>query len=152
MNLLRLRKDESHFPADIQIGEAKIENQQIFVCAIRDVTERKQMEEVKKQQFNDLEKIVEERTIDLLLANEKLQQEMIERKKMTDHLLVSQERFRKIFESSPNLMAIFSLRDGTYIDVNTSWVTFTGYSYEELKNQKMNVQDFIEEVGGHLLI
>ena len=68
---------------------------------------------------------------------------------MTDHLFISQERFRKIFESSPNLMAIFSLKNGTYIDVNTSWVTFTGYSYEELKNQKMNVQDFIEEAGGH---
>ena len=91
--------------------------------------------------------MVEERTIDLLVANEKLQQEIIERKKMTDHLFVSQERFRKIFESSPNLMAIFSLNDGTYVDVNTSWVTFTGYSYEELKNQKINVQDFIEEVG-----
>ena len=146
-----IRKDESHFPADIQIGEAKIENQQIFVCAIRNVTERKQIEEVKKQQFNDLEKIVEERTIDLLVANEKLQQEVIERKKMTDHLLVSQERFRRIFESSPSLMAILSLSDGTYVDVNTSWVTFTGYSYEELKNQKMNVQDFIEEVGGHAI-
>ena len=121
------------------------------MCAIRNVTERKQIEEVKKQQFNDLEKIVEERTIDLLVANEKLQQEVIERKKMTDHLLVSQERFRRIFESSPSLMAILSLSDGTYVDVNTSWVTFTGYSYEELKNQKMNVQDFIEEVGGHAI-
>ena len=83
MNQLLCRKDESHFPADIQIGETKIENQQIFVCAIRDVTERKQMEEVKKQQFNNLEKMVEERTIDLLLANEKLQQE-IDREKKDD--------------------------------------------------------------------
>ena len=143
------RKDKSYFPADLQIGEAKIENTKLFVCAIRDVTERKQMEEVKKQQFNNLENMVEERTIELLLANEKLQQEIVERKKITDHLYVSQERFRKIFESSPNLMAIFSLKDGTYLDVNTSWVTFTGYSYDELQNQKMNVQDFIEEAGGH---
>ena len=68
------------------------------------------MEEVKKQQFNNLENMVEERTIELLLANEKLQQEIVERQKITDHLYVSQERFRKIFESSPNLMAIFSLK------------------------------------------
>ena len=117
-----LRKDESYFPADIQIGRTKIDDQQIFVCTIRDVTERKQIEEVKKQQFNDLEKMVEERTLDLLLANEKLQKEIVERKKMTDHLFVSQERFRKIFESSPSLMAIYSLKNETYIDVNTSWV------------------------------
>ena len=149
MEAVACRKDKSYFPADLQIGEAKIENTNIFVCAIRDVTERKQMEEVKKQQFNNLENMVEERTIDLLLANEKLQQEIVERQKITDHLYVSQERFRKIFESSPNLMAIFSLKNGTYIDVNTSWVTFTGYSYDELQHQKINVLDFIEEVGGH---
>ena len=139
MEAVAFRKDKSYFPADIQIGEAKIEDKKIFVCAIRDVTERKQMEKVKKQQFNNLENMVEERTIELLLANEKLQQEIVERKKITDHLYVSQERFRKIFESSPNLMAIFSFKNGTYIDVNTSWITFTGYSYDELQNQKINV-------------
>ena len=63
-----LRKDESYFPADIQIGRTKIDDRQIFVCTIRDVTERKQIEEVKKQQFNDLEKIVEERTIRALVS------------------------------------------------------------------------------------
>ena len=56
--------------------------------------------------------MVEERTLELLLANEKLYQEIVERKKITDHLFVSQERFRKIFESSPSLMAILSLKDG----------------------------------------
>ncbi|MFJ8259205.1 PAS domain S-box protein [Peribacillus asahii] len=144
-----LRKDKSDFPVDIQIGETEIEGRQIFVCAIRDVTERKQIEEVKKQQFANLEHIVEQRTIELLLANEKLQQEIEERKKIADDLFVSQERFRKIFESSPNLMAIISQENGTYMDVNASWVTFTGYSYEELQNQKINLQDFIEEAGGH---
>ncbi|MFJ8244291.1 PAS domain S-box protein [Peribacillus asahii] len=144
-----LRKDKSDFPVDIQIGETEIEGRQIFICAIRDVTERKQIEEVKKQQFANLEHIVEQRTIELLLANEKLQQEIEERKKIADDLFVSQERFRKIFESSPNLMAIISQENGTYMDVNASWVTFTGYSYEELQNQKINLQDFIEEAGGH---
>jgi len=144
-----LRKDKSDFPVDIQIGETEIEGRHIFVCAIRDVTERKQIEEVKKQQFANLEHIVEKRTIELLLANEKLQQEIEERKKIADDLFVSQERFRKIFESSPNLMAIISQENGTYMDVNASWVTFTGYSYEELRNQKINLQDFIEEAGGH---
>ena len=144
-----VRKDQSYFPVDLQIGEAQLEDTNIIVCAIRDVTERKQMEEVKKQQFNNLENMVEERTIELLLANEKLQQEIVERKKITDHLFVSQERFRKIFESSPNLMAIFSLKDGTYIDVNTSWVTYTGYSYDELHNRKIHLDDFIEEIRGN---
>ena len=148
VEVVAIRRDQSYFPADLQIGEATIEDTKIFVCDIRDVTERKQMEAVKKQQFDKLEKMVEERTIELLLANEKLQQEIVERKKISDHLFVSQERFRKIFESSPNLMAIFSLKDGSYLDVNTSWVTLTGYSYDELQNQKINLHDFIEEAAG----
>ena len=146
-----LRKDESDFPADIQIRRTKIDDKHIFVCSIRDVTERKQIEAVKKQQFNDLEKMVEERTIELLLANEKLQKEIVERKKMTDHLFVSQERFRKVFESSPSLMAIYSLKNETFMDVNTSWINFTGYGYDEWLNQKMNVHDFIEEADRHAI-
>lgn len=151
IEVIALRKDESYFPADIQIGATKVEGQQIYICTIRDVTERKQIEEVKRQQFNNLEKMVEERTIDLMLTNEKLQQEIVERRKMTDHLSVSQERFRKIFEASPCLMAIFSLNDLTIIDINASWSLFTGYQHEELLHQKMNLLDFIEEDSGKVI-
>lgn len=139
------RKDESYFYADIQIGETKVENHQIFVCTIRDVTERKQIEEVKKQKVNNLEHIVEKRTLELLKANENLQKEIEERNKISDHLFLSQERFQKIFESSPCLMAIFSQKDQIFIDVNTSWVNFTGYSYNELVNKKIEFQHFIDE-------
>jgi len=144
-----LRQDESHFYADIQIGEAAVEGQQIFVCTIRDVTERKQMEEIKKQQFNHMENMVKDRTLELILANQRLQIEIEERKKITDHLFISQERFRKIFEASPCLMAIISLKDKTYLDVNTSWINFTGYSYHELFHQKINLLDFIDEPDGN---
>ncbi|WHY77868.1 response regulator [Neobacillus sp. WH10] len=144
-----VRKDERHFYADIQIGEAAVEDQQIFVCTIRDVTERKQIEEIKKQQFNHMENMVKDRTLELILANQQLQIEIEERKKITDYLSVSQERFRKIFESSPCLMAIISLKDKTYLDVNTSWINFTDYSYHELFHQKINLLDFIDEPDGN---
>ncbi len=106
---------------------------------------------MKNQQFNELEKMVEERTLDLLLANEKLQKEIVERKKITDHLYVSQGRFRKVFESSPSLKAIYSIKNERYIDVNTSWVNFTGYGYDELLKQKINILDFIEEANGQTI-
>lgn len=81
-----LRKDASRFPADIQIGEAAVEGRPLFVCTIRNVTERKQIEEVKRKQFYHLEKMVKDRTMELLNANEQLQKEIEERKKMSDHL------------------------------------------------------------------
>ncbi|ULT54413.1 PAS domain S-box protein [Neobacillus drentensis] len=130
-----LRQDQNRFPVDIQIGKATIEDHPIFVCTIRDVTERKEIERIKNQQFHLLKKVVEERTLDLLSTNEKLKEEISERKKVADNLFVSHERFKKIFEASPCLMAIRSLRDQRFIDVNSTWLDFTGYEYEEVKDQ-----------------
>ena len=76
-----LRKDKSRFPADIQIGDAVIDDHRTYVCTIRDISERKEIEKVKNQQYNLLKKEVEDRTLDLLLANQKLQQEIEEREK-----------------------------------------------------------------------
>lgn len=148
MECTALRKDGSYFFADIQIGEAIIEGDCIFVCSIHDITERKQMEEVRNQRFNQLEKLVEERTLDLLLANEKLQKEIEERKKIADDLYLSQDRFRKIFESSPCLIAIRSLQDGRYIDVNASWLHYTGYHYDEVKQQTSDLLNFVQSCDG----
>lgn len=104
-----------------------------------------ELEEIKRKQLSDLEEMVEERTLEFLSANEKLKQEIKERKKIADHLLASQERFRKIFHASPNLMAIISIKDETYMDVNTTWLQFTGYLYHELNNQRMVLAHFMEE-------
>jgi two-component system, sporulation sensor kinase E len=145
IEVVACRKDKSCFFADLLIASTTIEDEQIFVCTIRDVTERKQIEEVKRQRFHNLEYIVEERTLELTKSNQKLQKEIEERKRMADHLYTSQERFRKIFDSSPLLKAILSQKDLKYIDVNTSWSTFTGYSCEELIDKKINHKNFIDE-------
>ncbi|MCQ6280388.1 response regulator [Bacillus sp. EB600] len=130
-----LRKDKIRFPAEIQIGDAVIDDHRIFVCTIRDISERKEIELVKNQQYNLLKKEVEDRTLDLLLANQKLQQEIEERKKVADDLYVSNEQFRKIFEASPSLMVIRSIKDGRFIDVNKTWLNYTGYEYDKVKDQ-----------------
>ncbi|WP_255295282.1 PAS domain S-box protein [Bacillus sp. AFS037270] len=130
-----LRKDKNRFPVDIQIGKATIENTPLFVCTIRDVTERKEIEKIKNHQFNLLKKVVEERTLDLLSTNEKLKAEIQVRKKIADDLSFSHERFKKIFEASPCLMAIRSIRNGRFIDVNKAWLHYTGFDYATVKNQ-----------------
>lgn len=125
MEAAALRKDESAIPVDIHIGDASIDDQTIFVCSIRDITERKLLEEERKQQYsNDL------------------------------HL--SQERFRTIFESTPCLIAILSIQEGRYIDVNPGWLNFTGYGYEEIKNQTPDLLQIVtvsddEKTTGRML-
>lgn len=145
IEVVACRKDKSCFYADMLIASTIVEDEQIFVCTIRDVTERKQIEEVKKQRFNNLEHIVEERTLELTKSNEKLQKEIEERKKIADHLFRSQERFRIIFESSPCLMAILSQKDLTFIEVNACWTKYMGYSCDELIHRKINSKNFINE-------
>jgi two-component system, sporulation sensor kinase E len=145
IEIVACRKDKSCFYADLLIASTTIEEEQIFVCTIRDVTERKQIEEVKKQRFSNLEQIVEERTLELTKSNEKLQKEIEERKIIADHLFRTQERFRKIFESSPCLMAILSQKDQTFMEVNANWTKYIGYSSDELINQKINSKNFMDE-------
>ncbi|MFC0470609.1 response regulator [Halalkalibacter kiskunsagensis] len=78
-----------------------------------------------QERYNNLENIIEEKTKELVQANQALQ--------------VSQERFRKIFQLSPNLMAIRSLLDKRYVAVNESWIQFTGYQFDELQDQSEDV-------------
>ena len=132
-------KHGTHFPVELQIGEAVVHNERFYVCSLRDITER-------KQQYELLERLVEERTNEIVIANEKLRKEIevrkqfeeelrkeIEvRKQFAEDLRLSKEHFYKIFQSSPCLIEIRSMTEGRYLDVNTSWLKFTGYSAEEV--------------------
>lgn len=144
VEIVAKRKDHETFPADIHIGEAMLEDYHIFVCTIHDITERKEIEKIKEEHLEKLEKVVEERTLDLLLVNQKLIQEIEERNKARDDLLLSEGRFKQIFEASPCLMAICSIIEGEFIAVNNNWVTHTGYSMEELNSSNCEWGIFYE--------
>ncbi|QPF75444.1 PAS domain S-box protein [Roseateles sp. DAIF2] len=46
-------------------------------------------------------------------------------------VLASQERFQKIYQTTPDAMGISRLEDGIYLDVNEAFVRLSGYSREE---------------------
>ena len=54
------------------------------------------------------------------------------RRNAEEAMRASEEKFSKAFNSSPNLMAIRSRKDGRFIDVNEAYCNVTGYSREEL--------------------
>lgn len=66
------RKNHIIFPVDIYIGDAMVEDYQLFICTIRDISERKEVELLRKQQLDRLEHAVEERTLELLSMNHQL--------------------------------------------------------------------------------
>src|SRR5690606_28569606 len=65
-----------------------------------------------------LEWMVGERTAELVRANESLRK--------------SEERFRKMFMSSPCLISICRLADHQFIDVNETWKRISGYGDEAI--------------------
>ncbi|MCW2276984.1 PAS domain-containing hybrid sensor histidine kinase/response regulator [Heliophilum fasciatum] len=107
-----------------------------------DLTDKKRMEEQsqkKRQEFeqclqreyNGLESHVQERTEQLLLANQRLQAEICERCKMEKELRISEARYRGIVEDQADLIVRF-LPDGTLTFVNDACCTFYNRTCEEL--------------------
>ncbi len=82
--------------------------------------------------LQDLDRMVDERTRDLVTANTKLETEAAEREHAQAELRRSEERFAKAFRASPVPIAIQRLDDQRYLDVNDSFLTLTGYRREEL--------------------
>lgn len=125
-----LPKKGKPIPVEISIGKAIVDDQHLIVCSIRDITERREIEQARNEQYELLEKLVQERTLELSSTNEKLQ--------------LSEQLFHKTFEFSPNLMVIQSMKDGSFVDVNESWENITGYRLEEVEKLNPKIFNFLE--------
>jgi PAS domain S-box-containing protein len=55
-----------------------------------------------------------------------------EQVKATEALRESEEKFSRAFRYSPEIIAISRMKDGKYLDVNESFLHFTGYTREEV--------------------
>lgn len=125
------RKDGAVFLVEVQIGVASIEEQQIFVWSVRDITERKQLEKERKDRCKTLEKLVQERTSELFLANEKLKEEILERKNISKRLRKTSLKLTNILESITD--AFFTLNhQWQFIFVNEEAEKYWQKGREEL--------------------
>ncbi|MFC1946525.1 PAS domain S-box protein [Chloroflexota bacterium] len=71
--------------------------------------------------------------------------DITERKRIEEELKLSEERMSKAFRSVPDSIVISRLEDGKYIDVNDSFVRFSGYSREELMtNTALDIGIWVE--------
>lgn len=80
--------------------------------------------------YEELEKRVDERTLELKESNKKLYKEIDVRKKTEETLRESEQRFRLLADSAPVLIWI-SDKDNAFTYFNKAWFDFTGRSIKE---------------------
>lgn len=104
-----------------------------------DITEKKAMEEQLKKYSLHLEEVVKKRTSEIVLTNEKLQQEIIERIKAEKNISEAEEKFRSLVEYS--LFGIYIIQNGTFLYTNPKFEEIFGYENDELIG--LNIYDIV---------
>jgi len=99
----------------------------------RDITDRVAANRELMRYRDELEALVEERTAELLAANERHEHELAERVRAEEH-------YRSILENSMDVLAIFDAQ-AVIVDISPSIEPLLGYAPEEMKGK--NVLEFV---------
>jgi len=125
--------------SDVELLEAlkRVTNETIGNIA-KEITKRKRVETALQKAHDELEGRVEERTAELTISNEKLQQEIAERIRAEEALRQSEEHHRTLIETMSEGMAMLD-KSGIITFVNNQFCTMTGYRRDELVGYELMI-------------
>ncbi|MEQ8789261.1 MAG: PAS domain S-box protein [Pirellulaceae bacterium] len=118
------------------------------ICS--DITHRKNDEEKLLSARDALERSVAERTRELRLANRKLREDIVERKRIAAQLTESEQRFRVLVEASPIPVVISEHGDGTMVYVNPRMAELLRLTEDQLEGRR--VTEFYEDPADRRLL
>jgi PAS domain S-box-containing protein len=111
--------------------EAHIQTLKLLASQAAIAIEHARLYEEARRAQDELEQRVQQRTAELVAANEQLNQEITERKQVEAAFRLSEERFAKAFRASPDGIVISRVADGRIIEVNDRWCSLFGHSRAE---------------------
>jgi PAS domain S-box-containing protein len=101
----------------------------------RDITLRKRGEEALKRAHDELERRVEERTAELLRANERLAVEIEERREAEEKVRQSQERYHSLFTAMAEGV-VLQAADGAIVTCNAAAERILGLATDQMMGRK----------------
>ncbi|HEY0740109.1 MAG TPA: PAS domain-containing sensor histidine kinase [Chryseosolibacter sp.] len=155
-DLLALRKDGTEFPVEISLSFTQVQGQLLVMAFISDISQRKEAEDALKRSEEqlilyaaELEKKVEMRTEALNNSVQKLEQEVIDRKKAELEARKSLEKERELNELKTKFVSIASHEFRTPLSSVLSSASLIGQYNERSEPDKISkhVQRIKSSVG-----
>ena len=103
---------------------------------VQDITKKKHMEDELKKRKDQLERMVEERTAELVRANKDLNEEINERKKAELYIERTKENLRNVIDSASELIISFDMNNRISV-WNKTAENVTGYKQIEVLNRSV---------------
>lgn len=94
----------------------------------------------------DLDKIQLKEFKDIAVSTNKM---LEDRRKANEKLRKSEEKFREIFNTSPDSINLNRLESGKYLDINEGFTNLTGYSREDVigkTSQEINIWNDLKDI------
>ncbi len=104
-----------------------------FVAVIfENITKQKQINEALRIAHDELEKRIEERTIELAKINEDLQVEIAERKQAEVAMRESEAKYKDLYDSAYDMFVSVDAKTAAIIECNQTLADVSGYAKEEI--------------------